>query len=361
MKIAFFHNLPEGGAKRVVFEQVKYLSKKHKVSVFEIAQDDNKFQDLKKISTVKTYKFNIKNNLPGFLNRVYSDYKNFYSLSVLHKQIADEIDRGKFDLVIAHPDKYTQAPFLLRYLKTRSIYFCEEVLRIAYEKELEFNEDVLFIKKWYENVTRGIRKNIDKKNALSAGLILANSKYTSENIKKAYNKGSEVFLLGVDSNLFKLRDVKKTVDVLYIGELEDIEGFDLLKEVMSEGKIKVKVLCRKNRKFNLTDNDLVNEYNSSRIVVALNRNEPFGLIPLEAMSCGVPVVAVAEGGFKETIRDGATGYLVKRDGAELLIKINKLLDDHNLYEQMSAKCRDDIVHNWDWKIRMKEFEKFLKI
>jgi len=361
MKIAFFHNLPEGGAKRVIFEQIKYLSKKHKINVFEISQTDNKFNDLKKIAHVNTFNFNIDNNFPGFLNRLDSDYRNFYSLKSLHKQIAEEINRGKFDLAIVHPDRYTQAPFLLRYLKTSSIYFCEEVLRIAYEKELAFNEDVFFIKKWYEKETRKIRKDIDRKNAISARLILANSRYTSENVKKAYGRDSKVFLLGVDSSLFKPKNVIKTVDVLYIGEMEDMEGFDLLKEVSREDSIRVKILSRKNRKFHLPDKDLINEYNRSKIVVALNRNEPFGLIPLEAMSCGVPVIAVEEGGFKETVRNSLTGYLIKRDGKELNNKIKELLRDKSLYNKMSKNCREEIVENWDWNIRMKEFEKYLEL
>ena len=67
---------------------------------------------------------------------------------------------------------------------------------------------------------------------------------------------------------------------------------------------------------------------SADVVVSVPWYEPFGMVPLEAMACGVPVVASAVGGHLDTVVDGRTGALVPpRNPAALAQRLRELLAD----------------------------------
>jgi type III pantothenate kinase len=67
---------------------------------------------------------------------------------------------------------------------------------------------------------------------------------------------------------------------------------------------------------------------SADAVVSVPWYEPFGIVPLEAMACGVPVVASAVGGLIDTVVDGVTGvHVPPRDPERLASAVASLLDD----------------------------------
>lgn len=73
---------------------------------------------------------------------------------------------------------------------------------------------------------------------------------------------------------------------------------------------------------------VVRTYQALDLFAAPARWEGFGLTPLEAMACGVPVVAARVGAYETLIRDGETGNLVARDDAEALAAaLARWLDD----------------------------------
>ena len=65
------------------------------------------------------------------------------------------------------------------------------------------------------------------------------------------------------------------------------------------------------------DDELVGLLNHAAAMVYAPRLEPFGLAPIEAAACGLPLVAVAEGDVRETVIDGVTSLLVGSDPAAI--------------------------------------------
>lgn len=302
---------------------------------------------------VTKFKFELKRNLPFLLGRLQKDYLNFIELAKVHKNLAHEIDKKGFDVVLCHTDVFTEAPFILRYLKTPSVYYCEELLRIGYEKELLFKEGN-FVNRFYENITRGIRKHIDRVNVQSADLILTTSKFMQSNIKKAYRRSSIVCCPGVDSQIFHPVSIKKENKILFMGNKNIIDGyFDVEKAInLINEKIRPKLelltFSKKGPKIK-NDDRLVREYSSSLATVCADRKEPFGLKVLESLACGTPVVAVDDGGYRETVNNSKYGFLVERNPKEIAKKIIYLIRRPKKARLMGMSGRKDVIKNWNWQ------------
>lgn len=356
--------MPLGGAKRTLFEEVKYLSKEHNVDVYQLS-DNEKFLDITAYSQgIYNYPFNLVSKLPSFLDRLQKDYKKFISLRFLHRSVANDIACKNYDVALVHGDRFTQAPYILRYLKIPSLYFCQEYLRIAYEKVLKFEGDVNLINKAYECLTRLLRKKIDADNAKCATIIVANSEFTRKNIKKAYGVNAEVCHLGVDTGVFKPIKGKRKNRIIFIGERNKINGLDLLEKALKLlpkiDKPKLEIVGSSSGKLKIRDDkELARYYSLSLVTICTSYNEPFGLPPIESMACKTPVIAVNEGGYRETIENGKTGFLVKRNKKILAEKLMSLIGNKKALEYMGRMGRRSALKKWRWIYHNKKIEQFL--
>jgi D-inositol-3-phosphate glycosyltransferase len=88
---------------------------------------------------------------------------------------------------------------------------------------------------------------------------------------------------------------------------------------------------------------------SADVVACTPWYEPFGIVPLEAMACGVPVVASAVGGMLDTVVHDVTGRLVKpKQPADVADAINHLIRDEFLRQSLGAAGRDRARARYSW-------------
>ena len=80
-------------------------------------------------------------------------------------------------------------------------------------------------------------------------------------------------------------------------------------------------------------------YSAAAMVVMPSHYELFGMVALEAMACGTPVIASEVGGLAYLVRDGETGFTIPDQEPDTLCeKISWLLNDRELHETMSQRA-----------------------
>jgi glycosyltransferase involved in cell wall biosynthesis len=88
---------------------------------------------------------------------------------------------------------------------------------------------------------------------------------------------------------------------------------------------------------------------SADVVVATPWYEPFGIVPVEAAACGVPVVGAAVGGLLDTVLDGVTGRLVPpRDPAALTRAVGEILARPDMAAAYGATARRRALERYTW-------------
>jgi glycosyltransferase involved in cell wall biosynthesis len=98
-------------------------------------------------------------------------------------------------------------------------------------------------------------------------------------------------------------------------------------------------------------------YRSASGFVLPSRHEPQGIVVIEAMAAGAPVLATRVGGVAETVRDGENGLLVRGDDAdELATGLRRLLGDRAGAEARATQAGHDVL-SYRWKLIADRYEK----
>ncbi len=309
MKVAIIHDwlVTNAGAEKVLRSIVNLYPDADIFSLVDFLSSDerNTIIDGRKVHT------SFIQNLPCAKNH-FRHYLPFFPIAI------ESFDLSSYDLIIS--SSWAVAKGVKKTQNQIHICYCHTPIRYAWDLYDEYTKDLLWPKKIFvQNILKYIRK-WDIETLDRVDYFIANSQFVQERIKRIYNRNSIVIYPPVDISSFSLYEEKEDFYftasrlVPYKKTKLIVEAFnkmpDKLLVVIGSGEelTSIQKIAGSNIKVlgYQPDNVLIEKMQKAKAFVYA-AVEDFGIIPIEAMSCGTPVIALNKGGTKETIVDKVTG------------------------------------------------------
>jgi glycosyltransferase involved in cell wall biosynthesis len=332
LSICIAHNSSPGGALRFVEESARRLARSHDIVVVTWGSVPDPPVDGVGQRWLRAPRLALPPPLHPFGDVARS--------AVASVRAARTIDRWGCDAVLMFACQWGQAPAGLRAIRTPTVYVAHEARRRTTEPG--YRPSGVERTGWRRGLWivgsaayDGVGGALDRW-AMAAPVRFATSAHgTADNLRAAYGIDPAVVEPGVDVERFRPpAESAPRAGVLCVGALDPTKRPDLV--VRALGMLPVErrpslrlVYNRRSASYAaqldelaaelrvdlvhrraISDEELVAEYQRAAVVVAAARAEPFGLTVPEAGACGAPVVAVDEGGYRETVSPGRTGLLV---------------------------------------------------
>jgi glycosyltransferase involved in cell wall biosynthesis len=354
MRIALVHDslTQLGGAERVVdsFHDI-YPNAPLFVLVFDKKLKPY-FADFKVISSPLQYLYSIIPRLQYYLPFVPCALRQF--------------DFKEFDVILSSSSAWAKG---IRVPKnTVHINYCHTPARFLWLEEKSYVGDELPL--WLQPGKYVLRAMLagfrawDYKAAQRVDFFIANSETTRKRIERYYHRTSVVIPPYVDTGMF-YPTVDKENYFLLAGRLQHHKRADIVIHAFNKLKLSLKIAgsgraLEKLRKIagptieflGRVDDDELRDLYSGAKALLYPQEEDFGIMPLEAMACGTPVIAYGKGGALETIVPDVTGVFFESQTPESVIDaIGRFQQMHFSSEDMFDRAQEFSKGKFERQIR----------
>jgi glycosyltransferase involved in cell wall biosynthesis len=381
VKIAVYYNLPSGGAKRSLYDQIRgLLELGNEVSVWHSPHGDDAEPRIGALTTAHAVP---GDDAPppwwsgGRAGGLRSPRVAINRAVAQAKAAAQSMNANGADVHYVATDQIFGSPAVGRFLQRPSVLYLQEPHRWLYEANPEFPwlaapPSAPVPRKVLELLRiarRSQRARFEVDNAAAFDALLVNSHFSSETVSRIYGLSSSVCYLGVETSTFRRTHAAREHMVAGVGNfvrqkhgraLVDavgriaadrprIEWVAASVDEAYEREVR-QVADASGIEFVIhraaSDAQLVDVLNRARAVVYTPRLEPFGLVPLEANACGAPVIGIAEGGVRETVIDQVNGLLVDDLEDGLARGIERVLRDPELAARLGEEGERIVKERW---------------
>ncbi len=325
MQLALVHDYlcQMGGAERVALEFTRIFPE---ASFFTSVYNPGAVAlDFKKVDIQTTY----MQHFP-FISKIFRYYFPFYPRAI------ESFNLNKYDLILSSSSAYAKG--IKKPSSACHICYCHNPARFLYQYDLYMQQETIPV--GLKQVLPLILKKLeqwDQQNTQGVDFFIANSQVVKERIQRIYQRDSDIINPPVDTSFFTPQNCGEGDYFLVVSRLKPYKKIDLAVTacrnlglplvIIGEGEdhARLKKLAGPKTRFlgKTTDSQLVHYYNNCRALV-FTGEEDFGIVPLEAMSCGKPVIAYKAGGVLETVLAGKTGTFFEEQTTSALEKALRL-------------------------------------
>ena len=242
-------------------------------------------------------------------------------------------DFSQYDLVLSDSSAFAKG--VITRPPTVQICYCHTPTRYIWQEMEDYVSGIAYpgiIKAATKLYLKNILKPWDYKAAQRPDFFIANSQTVRARIKKYYNRAAEVIYPPVDTNFFR-PGLKKGDYFFTASRLEPYKNIELVIEAFNRLKLPLKVAGTGTQLLNLeskilnpkieflgrvTDENLRELYQNAKAFV-FPAYEDAGIMILESLACGTPVIGLAAGGTAEFVAEGRNGVLFAQQNTDAII------------------------------------------
>ncbi|MEA3512978.1 MAG: glycosyltransferase [Campylobacterota bacterium] len=358
MKIAIIHDwlVTDAGAEKVLKSICELYREADIFSLVDFLSDKQR-EDIVNGRDVKT----------SFIQRLPKAKTHFRNYLPLFPKAIESFDLSSYGLIIS--SSWAVAKGIKKSDEQLHICYCHTPIRYAWDLYDEYISNLGGIKKILVKWTLRSLRKWDLATVDRVDYFIANSDFVKERIKRTYNRDATVIYPPIDIDKFKLYKEKENFYVtasrlvpykktkliveafrkmgdkklLVIGAGEELQ--EIKKIAGGFDNISVLGYCK--------DKTMIDTISRAKgfVYAAV---EDFGIVPLEAMAAGTPVIALDDGGTAETVVDGVNGVHFKRQTVEDIRDAIKRFENLEFEPQ---SVRDTTMRYTHFK---EEFEKFME-
>ena len=314
--------------------------------------------------TIKRH--NIKTTFINRLPRARKWYQNYLPLMPL---ALAELDLSEYDLVIS--SESGPAKGVITGPDTLHVCYCHSPMRYAWDMYHEYKKHLSLPKRLLAAPVMNYMRNWDIASSRYPDVIVANSNFVARRVKKFWGRDSFVVHPPVAVDDFTPGPSSQRQDFyLLFGELVSYKRPDLAVNAFSypgsarklvvlgdgEQKAALQKIAGPNVTFlGRQPFSVVKDYLATCKALIFPGLEDFGIVPVEALASGTPVIAYAKGGALDTVKDGLSGvFFHKQTEEDLLAAIHKFENNQNNFEAASLAREAQKFHEQNFALQMQE-------